>query len=140
MHRDDLGMVEKGDMYWNRGKPNRVVKALAPVLFRFRRLDKFSPDLFVEDGSDLSPHSADLKVVHLPGYSQDSIGLLTGEGELFCGDLLINETKQVLNYRITDAPAARASLARLQSLRARSIFHSHGRQFRMADLTPGVQM
>jgi hydroxyacylglutathione hydrolase len=138
MHRDDRGMVEQGDMYWNRGRPNRVVKALAPVLFGFRRSDRFSPDLFVEDGSDLSQYGADLRVVHLPGHSKGSIGPLTGEGELFCGDLLINERKPVLNYRITDASAAQASLARLEDLHVRSIFPSHGRQSRMEDFTPGV--
>jgi hydroxyacylglutathione hydrolase len=140
MHRDDLGMVEQGDMYWNRGKPNRVVKALAPVVFGFRRSDRFSPDLFVEDGFDLSQYGPDLRVVHLPGHSQGSIGLLTGEGELFCGDLLINEKEPVLNHRVTDAAAARASLARLQGLEITTVFPSHGRQFRMVDFNPGVRM
>jgi len=140
MHRGDLGMVEQGNMYWNRGKPNRVVKALAPLVFGFRRSERFSPDLLVQDGFDLSGYGANMRVVHLPGHSQGSIGLLTGEGELFCGDLLINEKTPVLNYRITDASAAQASLARLQGLRLTTVFPSHGGQFPMEDFTPGAHI
>jgi hydroxyacylglutathione hydrolase len=137
MHRDDLGMVEHGDMFWNRGRGSALVKALAPVLFRFRKSDRFSPDLLIDDGSDLAEYGADLRVVHLPGHSQGSIGLLTGEGELFCGDLLINEKKPVLNYRIADASAANDSVERLQRLHVKNIFPSHGRPFRMDDFAMG---
>jgi glyoxylase-like metal-dependent hydrolase (beta-lactamase superfamily II) len=134
MHRDDRGMVERGDMYWNRGKSNLLVRALAPALFRFRTSDRFSPDLYVEDGYDLAEYGARLKVVHLPGHSRGSIGILAEEGVLFCGDLLINEDKPVLNHRIADPVAARESVERLKRLNVKSILPSHGKQFRMEDL------
>jgi glyoxylase-like metal-dependent hydrolase (beta-lactamase superfamily II) len=82
MHRDDLGMVERGDMFWNRGLGNVLVKALAPVLFQFRHSGRFSPDLFIEDGYVLAEYGASLKVVHLLGHARGSIGLLTDKGEL----------------------------------------------------------
>lgn len=46
----------------------------------------------------------------------------------------------VLNYRITNASAAQASLARLPSLQVRSVLPLHCGQFRMEDFTAGVQM
>jgi hydroxyacylglutathione hydrolase len=133
MHRDDVGLVERGDMFWNRGRGNALVKAVAPVLFRFGRSERFSPDLLVDDGDDLAEHGAGMKVVHLPGHSKGSVGLLTDRGELFCGDLLINERKPVLNYRIADAAAARASVEKLRGLRVRRVIPSHGGQFEMDD-------
>jgi glyoxylase-like metal-dependent hydrolase (beta-lactamase superfamily II) len=54
---------------------------------------------------------------------------VTGTGELFCGDLLINEKTPVLNDRITDPAAARASVERLRTLRIETVFPSHGNQF-----------
>ncbi|MDI6725267.1 MAG: MBL fold metallo-hydrolase, partial [Methanobacterium sp.] len=34
MHHDDLGMVEYGDMFWNR-ESNFIIKRISPILFRF---------------------------------------------------------------------------------------------------------
>jgi len=129
MHRDDQGMVERGDMFWNRGKGNSLVKAVAPILFGFGSSERFMPDLYLEDGDDLSRYGFDLKVVSLPGHSKGSVGILTGTGELFCGDLLINEKTPVLNDRITDPIAARATVERLRTLQVGTVFPSHGRQF-----------
>ena len=60
---------------------------------RLRRSDSFAvfePDLLVEDGFDLSEYGVDARVLHLPGHSKGSIGVLTADGALFCGDLLYN--------------------------------------------------
>jgi hydroxyacylglutathione hydrolase len=129
MHRGDLGMVERGDMFWNRGKSNPLVKAIAPVLFGFGKSERFTPDVYVDDGDDLSRYGLDARIVTLPGHSKGSIGIVTGKGDLFCGDLLINEKNPVLNDRIADPGAARASVERLRKLGIATVFTSHGRQF-----------
>jgi len=129
MHRDDRGMVERGDMFWNRGRGNPLVRTIAPVLFGFGNSERFTPELFVDDGLDLSLHGFKLKVVSLPGHSKGSIGIVTETGELFCGDLLVNETRPVLNDRIADPAAARESVERLRTLGIRSVYPSHGRPF-----------
>src|SRR6516165_8868614 len=33
MHADDSGMLERGDMFWNRKKGNKLIKVMAPLLF-----------------------------------------------------------------------------------------------------------
>ena len=40
-------------------------------------------DLYVEDGYDLSAHGLAAQVVHIPGHSSGSIGVLTAAGDLF---------------------------------------------------------
>ena len=133
MHPDDVGMVEHGDMFWNRGEGNVVVKTFAPVLFRFGRSQRFTPDVLIDDGDALSGFGTDMMVIHLPGHSKGSIGLLTAGGELFCGDLLINEKRPALNYRIADLAAAKASVEKLRRLGVRRVIPSHGKEFEMND-------
>jgi len=44
--------------------------------------------MFLEEGQPLSDVGLDASVLHLPGHSKGSIGILTASGDLFCGDLL----------------------------------------------------
>ncbi len=131
MHRDDSGMVELGNMYWNRSKSNILVKMIAPVFFRFGKSERFKPDSYVEDGQDLSEDGFDARVVHIPGHSKGSIGILTRGGELFCGDLLENKRKPKLNSLIDDPATANTSVDKLSKLVTRTVYPGHGKPFTM---------
>jgi hydroxyacylglutathione hydrolase len=50
MHKDDSSMAEHGDMFWNRSSGNRLLRLLAPVLFRSAKSNRLEPDLYLEDG------------------------------------------------------------------------------------------
>ncbi len=54
MHRDDAGMLERGDIFWNRKRGNFLIRAGASFLFRFGKSERFSPDLYIDEGEDLS--------------------------------------------------------------------------------------
>ncbi|MHB1345788.1 MAG: MBL fold metallo-hydrolase [Thermoleophilia bacterium] len=137
MHPDDVGMVERGDMAWNRKAKMDRITAMGRVimlvgklmlLVRPQTFDTFPPDICVEDGQSLSPYGLDATILHLPGHSKGSIGVLTSEGDLFCGDLIYNFMKpnQVL---IDDLAAARASVERLKALNVRTVYPGHGKPF-----------
>lgn len=138
MHPDDAGMVGRGDMFWNRQSGNFVIRALAPILFRFTRSDRFEPDLPVEEGYDLSGHGLEARVLEIPGHSKGSIGILTAEGALFCGDLLENSEKPGLNSIMDDLAAANASLEHLRHFAIGTVYPGHGRPFRMERLLDSV--
>ena len=106
MHVDDAGMAERGDMFWNRKKSNLLFKILVPVLFWFKTSDRFTPDLAIGEGDNLTEYGLDAKVLSIPGHSKGSIGILTANGELFCGDLLTNLEKPVLNAIMDDGAVA----------------------------------
>jgi glyoxylase-like metal-dependent hydrolase (beta-lactamase superfamily II) len=131
MHRDDSGMVERGDMFSNRESGNILLRMITPILFRFAKSDRFKPDLCVEDGYDLSEHGFDARVLHIPGHSKGSIGILTADGDLFCGDLLENTDKPKLNSIIDDSVAANASVEELKSLEIDTVYPGHGKPFPM---------
>ncbi len=136
MHQNDAGMVERGDMFWNRRKGNVVLRALSPILFGFGKAERFVPDLYVEDRYDLHVHGLAAQVVHVPGHSSGSIGVLTtggasagSEQALFCGDLLENSGEPALNSIMDDTAAAEASVERLRRLKIDIMYPGHGGPF-----------
>jgi len=131
MQNDDAGMVERGDMFWNRKKPNILIRLVAAVLFRLSKSDRFKPDLYLDDGYDLSGFGVDARVLHIPGHSRGSIGILTNDGDLFCGDLLGNLDEPKLWSLIDDSAAANASVERLRELAPKMVYPGHGKPFPM---------
>ena len=151
IHRGDAGMVERGDMSWNRkARPDRISIPFRAVIFFVGRFsgsgdfDVFSPDVILEDGDDLSEYGFDAAVLHLPGHSTGSIGILVPGGQpspgspgttgrsLLCGDLLINVTRPGAHFMINDLADFNASLEKLRGLDIETVYPSHGRPFPMA--------
>lgn len=134
MHRDDAGMVEHDDMFWNRKAPNPVIRAIFGVFFRLSQADRFEPDVYLEDGQSLVDHGLNATVLHVPGHSKGSLAVMTAAGDLFCGDLLANTRQPELGSIIDDAAAASASLDQLKRSGARMVYPGHGRPFLMEQL------
>ncbi len=102
------------------------------VLFRIRR---FKPDFVLVEGYDLSRHGIDARVLHLPGHSKGSIGILTAGGDLFCGDLLMNVIRPELHFLIDDLAECGRSIQKLAGLNVKTVYPGHGRPFRMAEFS-----
>ncbi len=137
MGADDAPMVERGDMFAGRKRPNWLVRSLAPLLFGFHQAERFRPDWLPQEGDALSAHGLDARVLSLPGHSRGSLGILTAEGDLFCGDLLDNTAQPALNSLMDDPAAGQASLARLSALPIRTVYPGHGQPFPMSKLATG---
>ncbi|MHA2073959.1 MAG: MBL fold metallo-hydrolase [Candidatus Hodarchaeales archaeon] len=138
MHKDDLGMVEHGDLFYSRESRNIIIRKLVKMmlpLFRMslKKSDQFTPDIYLEEGDDLSEYGFSAKVVHLPGHSSGSIGFHTTEGDLFIGDLLENNEKQgpVKCSLIDNSVDFDASIAKLITLSLNTVYPGHGNPFQM---------
>jgi hydroxyacylglutathione hydrolase len=136
LHADDLGMVERGDMGWNRkAKPDqmsiifRIMGLIVAPLFRPGKFETFKPDLTIDEGYDLSPYGFDAQVLHLPGHSKGSIGILTTGGELFCGDLIYNFFGKPGCLFINDLADLNASVEKLKRLDIKTVYPGHGKPF-----------
>ncbi len=141
MHYDDSGMAEQGDMFFNRERGNiflkTLIKILTSIFFGFGKAERFKPDLYVDDGYGLSEYGLDAKVLHIPGHSKGSIGILTGNGDLFCGDLFVNGDKKDqpnLNSIMDDKVVANESVKKLKSLKINMVYPGHGKPFSLATL------
>ena len=129
MHSADFGMIERGDMFASRGKSNPLFKAIAPLLFKFGKADRVTPDVTLAEGDDLAAYGLAAKVISIPGHSTGSIGILTSGGELFAGDLFENTKQPALNSIMDDRVAAQASVEKLKSLPVTTIYPGHGVPF-----------
>ncbi|MHA2246884.1 MAG: MBL fold metallo-hydrolase [Candidatus Hodarchaeales archaeon] len=140
MHKADLGMVEHGDLFYSRKSRHFIIRTLVRLLLPLFRMNlkkksHFTPDIYLEEGDDLSEYGFNAQVVHIPGHSKGSIAFLTTEGDLFIGDLLENHKKRgpVNGSLIDDSLEASASIDKLESLPITIVYPGHGNPFQMED-------
>ena len=138
MHKDDLGMVEHGDLFYSRKSGNIIVRKLVKLILPLIRMnlkkkDRFIPDIYLEDGDDLSEYGLNAKVVHIPGHSGGSISFLTTEGDLFIGDLLENNEKRgpSKGSLMDNSVEFDASIDKLIKLSLNNVYPGHGTSFPM---------
>ncbi|MHA1944135.1 MAG: MBL fold metallo-hydrolase [Candidatus Thorarchaeota archaeon] len=143
MHTDDVGMVEKGDMFWNRemGRAKRAIGNLFTLIMRIRLDDEdmFSPDIFLKDRQYIAEFGFDATVHHLPGHSKGSIGLLTADGDLFCGDVFTNVSMPKESDLLSNRNDYIKSLERIQSLDIQTVYPGHGLPFHGNSLSNIIQ-
>jgi glyoxylase-like metal-dependent hydrolase (beta-lactamase superfamily II) len=136
MHQGDAGMLEHGDMFWNRKYEGVLMKKLFASFIRFGDKERCTPDILLEDGASLIEYGWDAQVLNTPGHSTGSICLLTASGELFCGDLLTNaKGKPSLNSLMYDHEAGLSSVERLKSLPIKMVYPGHGKPFKWEELS-----
>jgi glyoxylase-like metal-dependent hydrolase (beta-lactamase superfamily II) len=103
-----------------------VIRRLFRKKFTF---DKFIPDIYLTDGQSLNEYGFNAKVVHIPGHTKGSIGILTGDGNLFAGDTFTNRRKpEVANY-IENSLDLENSTERLKKMNIKMIYPGHGNPF-----------
>lgn len=141
LHPADYGMVEKGDMDWNRkAKPDRIspvmklLNVILPYLSQMPAFEKFIPDIAIDEQFNLSEYGFDAKVLLLPGHSKGSIGVLTNEGEFFCGDLQYNLPGF---YYCDDAVDYETSLGRIKKAKIKIVYPGHGKPFPLEKMIKG---
>ena len=135
-HRAAAAAVEQGNMFLSRGRLSlgkRLVKPLA-ALFRLRKRDRFTPDLYLEDGDRLDEYGFDATILHVPGHSKGSIAVLTADGVLFSGDFLENRSKPSIATLVDDAEALNASFERVKQLDIRIVHPGHGKPFALNEI------
>jgi glyoxylase-like metal-dependent hydrolase (beta-lactamase superfamily II) len=136
MHRADARIVESGDMFidTHRGIMIRLISGVMKLL-GLNDYERFTPDIYLEDNLDLSEYGFDAQVIHTPGHSKGSISIRTREGDVFCGDLLINTKTPAKNTLIQNADVLDASVEKLRALVTSTIYPGHGKPFTMEQLT-----
>jgi glyoxylase-like metal-dependent hydrolase (beta-lactamase superfamily II) len=78
-----------------------------------------------------------LQVLFIPGHSKGSIGILTANCDLFCGDLLWNMGRPEPQPNADDLADLTASIERLEGLQIRTIYPGHGKRFLMEQFVTG---
>lgn len=133
IHKSEARAAEKGDSLSSRktkaGKIFRfMLWLLKPLMF-----SKVKADIYIEGERDLTEWGIDAKIIHIPGHSMGSIGVVTKDGELFCGDLLNNSKTPKKNTLIDDVAEMDASIEKMKTLDIRTIYPGHGKPFTMEE-------
>lgn len=78
----------------------------------------------------------DIDIISLPGHTSDSIGLLTDDGELICGDTCMNGFPSVKRniIWIENLEDYKKSWDTMKKSSTETIFPSHGKHFPKHDL------
>lgn len=123
MHKHDVEIVRSASN--SRSSLNPFKKLLNVVI----GINSFIPDFTVDDGYNLKDFGINARIVYLPGYSKGSIGILTENGELFCGDLFINEKNPELNRMASNKRDIISSSWKLKNLYINMVYPGHGLPF-----------
>jgi glyoxylase-like metal-dependent hydrolase (beta-lactamase superfamily II) len=143
MHMRDVSMAVSGEVPTKTRKYRPfMVRLLAPLFLviyhktitdQREHFEQFVPDIIVEDEDvDLGPDGFDVTVISIPGHSSGSIGVLTGSGSFFAGDILVNyRNKPGFNANMADESFADLdrSIDRVKGLAIRQVFPGHGMPF-----------
>ncbi len=133
IHNDDIGMVEYGDISWNRNMSAflRVLGKLVTVFLgmQLKKKDRFFPDIILENEKRLDEYGLDAKILALPGHSKGSVGVLTNDGHFFCGDILENIKQPEQASMVSDSNDMKQSIAKIESLEFKYAYPGHGRPF-----------
>jgi glyoxylase-like metal-dependent hydrolase (beta-lactamase superfamily II) len=137
MHKEDSLMVESGLSLKRKSRTfqSRIFFLIRILLRKKFTFDKFKPDIYLTEGQKLNEFGFNAEVIHIPGHTKGSIGILTGEGNLFAGDTFTNRRKPEKAILIENPADLENSLKRLQKMEIRMIYPGHGKPFKPDQLT-----
>lgn len=134
IHKEDYKIIKKG-VY-----PKRIIKPLGfRIMFTFfnliRKIKKtkenknlFNP-VFLSDGESLQKFGFNAKVIHIPGHTKGSIGILTKDKAFFAGDTFVNRKKPETAQIIENNEELKTSIEKIKKLDIKMIYPGHGKPF-----------
>jgi len=136
IHQADACMAENG-VFLNRKIRTlfgRIIILLSKLRNRKVSFHKFKPDIFLTDGQSLDEYGFNAKIIHLPGHTKGSIGILTNEGDLFAGDTLVNSKNPDIAIFIENFQELKNSIEKLKRSNIKNVYPGHGKIFLFSDL------
>lgn len=146
LHKGDLKLVETPVLHeWmNSFKFNSfayklIFRLLGKTITKVTQktiedFESFTPDIFLDDGFDLSAYGIDAKVIHLPGHTNGSIAILTKDGALISGDTFANNKKPLPAPNAIDFQQLSSSIQKLRNYAIGSVYPGHGEPFAFKEI------
>lgn len=107
--------------------PGKLVLAVSLSSFEKDTLETFEPEIYLENGDDLSKYGIDAKVVELPGHTKGSIGLVVDNDKLFVGDALMNMFYPSVSMLYTDEQEMKSTANNIGESGEKTIYFGHGK-------------
>ena len=138
MHQDDVNLVQepKIDEIMASFRYRSLIYKIAMGMMKkkirlvmektIKALDTFTPDILLKEGDTLKPYGFDAKVLHLPGHTPGSIGILTADNEIVVGDIYYHDKKLQPAVNAMDFDGVYKAIERIRALQVKSIYCGHG--------------
>jgi hydroxyacylglutathione hydrolase len=134
VHKSEAEALEQGNMLASRKTRQGMVFRMTLGMFKWLVFRRCKPDIFVGEGDDLREYGLDGKVIYIPGHTTGSIGVLTSEGDFFCGDLLTNSGRPEKNKLVDDEAEMDTSIEKIKALGVKTVYPGHGKPFKMEEI------
>lgn len=108
-----------------------IKKISSKILSDFK---PFKPDILMNEGDSLLKYGFSAKVLHIPGHTEGSIGVLTENSDLIAGDIFTNIKKPSIAPNAADFKMLAKSVEKLKNMNINTIYPGHGLPFNMNDL------
>jgi hydroxyacylglutathione hydrolase len=143
MHSGDLELVQKpklekvmSNCNYNSVIYKTVFKIIGKKIYKLMQkilneFESFKPDILLHEGSTLLEYGFDAKILHLPGHTSGSIGILTADGDIIIGDTLANSKKITISPNAQDFKTLAESVNRLKTMNIKNVYPGHGNPFEM---------
>ena len=136
MHKADEPMVRNGLIRKRKIKSfrNKIFFLIRILFNKMVEYEKLTPDIYLASGQNLQEYGLYGTVIHIPGHTHGSIGVLTDEGSLFSGDTFINNKRPNTARLVENQNELDMSLARLKKMNIKMVYPGHGMPFELKSI------
>lgn len=137
MHSDDYKLSKNNsinNIYVNSFLGN-FLKFLSLKNLKKVIIEDFEPDIFLSDGDSLDKFGLDGTILHIPGHTKGSIGILLNDNELIAGDTFMNIIYPTEALIVEDIDMFRKSVRRLSLLDIKLLYPGFGKEIRSIKVT-----
>jgi hydroxyacylglutathione hydrolase len=139
IHKDDKEMLEKPCFlereFYN--KSNHLFYKLFVEKLSIKMIatiDHFCPDIVINNSFALETYDVEGKVIHIPGFTEGSIGVLLRNGELLSGNTIINMKTSYPPFVFTNYKKLKKSTNIINDLNIRYIYPGMGDPIKKEEL------
>jgi len=129
LHKADCGLIRD-----NMEEPMFAHTLLGKISLSFiksslkhDKAELFQPDVFLNDGDTLDAYGIRATVIGLPGHTKGSIGIITGDSDIFVGDALMNLVFPAKSLLYGNQADMYESAAKISTFKDATVYFGHGK-------------
>ncbi|MBD7910164.1 MULTISPECIES: MBL fold metallo-hydrolase [Clostridium] len=130
MHSDDYKLSKNNSInnIYSNSFVGSILKKVSLWNFKKTSIEEFEPDLFLTDDQSLKEFGIDATIIHIPGHTKGSIGILINDNELIGGDIFMNFLYPSEALIAEDIDMLRKSIKKIELLDLKLVYPGHGRE------------
>ena len=141
VHPGDINQAENG-IFLKRKINSVLFKIMFTIMMLSQKIKKnqpafpkFKTDIQLSDNQRLDEYGLNAKIIHIPGHTEGSIGVLTDDGDFFAGDTFVNYRKPIAATIIQNEKELSESIEKIKKLNVMTIYPGHGKPFSIKSLS-----